>query len=327
MTAPAATSFPYRPPVSVPARRPLRWAMRALAAGGVLTVLSVPLIPVEPGQAGRAAAGVRLAAARIVGQPELQPAAIGDSLLAGSFAIEPARPFVASYGDAASALRAETCLTEAIYYEGATEPELGQRAIAQVVLNRVRHPAWPDNVCGVVYQGQERSTGCQFTFTCDGSRARAPMASLWARANRIAKAALGGAVASEVGLATHYHADYVMPYWSPTLDPAGQIGRHIFYRWRGSPGQPGAFTMRYAGREPQIPAWTGRSALPEPGEVQLAVAAAPAAGGVPLMAVGKRPLGLAAGTEAAEAPAPAAAPAPFRARPLSLATPTGDGPG
>ncbi len=334
MTA-VATSFPYRPPTPLRApRRRLQWAVRALAAGGVLALLAIPLVPVDPGHVGRAAGGVRLAAARIVGQPELQPAAIGDSLLAGSFAIEPARPFIASYGDAASALRAETCLTEAIYYEGALEPELGQRAIAQVVLNRVRHPAWPDNVCGVVFQGQERTTGCQFTFTCDGSRARAPVPSLWARANRIAKAALGGAVASEVGLATHYHADYVMPYWSSSLDPAGQIGRHMFYRWRGSPGQAGAFTMRYAGREPQIPAWAGRIAVPEQPEFQMAAAAAPAAGptGVNLLSAPRRPLGLAEPAQAADTPAPApaaaaAAPAPFRARPLNLAAPMGDGPG
>lgn len=145
----------------------------------------------------------------------------------------------AGYG---AALR---CLTQAVYYEAASEPEDGQRAVAQVVLNRVRHPAFPNTVCGVVYQGSERVTGCQFSFTCDGSLARVPSVGGWSRAERIARDALGGRVAAMVGNATHYHANYVVPYWAPTLDKAATVGAHIFYLMRGFLGSPRAFTAHY----------------------------------------------------------------------------------
>ena len=224
------------------------------------------------------------------------------------FAIAPAVPFVASYGDAASPRRAEDCLTEAIYYEGALEPEVGQRAIAQVVLNRVRHPEYPNSVCGVVFQGQHLSTGCQFTFTCDGSRARAPMPSLWRKANLVAKAALGGSVAKEVGLSTHYHADYVQPYWSHTLDQSGQIGRHIFYRWRGNAGRPEAFSSAYTGREPLVAQWAARDAE------RVDSAAAPT---MEFVGEGSAAEG-AGGVTLASARPPA--PTPFKARPLRLMT-------
>lgn len=142
----------------------------------------------------------------------------------------------------AAALR---CLTQAVYYEAASEPDEGQGAVAQVVLNRVRHPAFPNTVCGVVYQGSERVTGCQFSFTCDGSLARVPSVAGWARAERAAREALGGKVASAVGNSTHYHANYVVPYWAPTLDKAATIGAHIFYIMRGFLGSPRAFSGKY----------------------------------------------------------------------------------
>lgn len=137
------------------------------------------------------------------------------------------------------------CLTQAVYYEAASEPDEGQRAVAQVVLNRVRHPAFPNTVCGVVFQGSERVTGCQFSFTCDGSLARVPSLSGWARAERVAREALAGKVAAAVGNSTHYHASYVVPYWAPTLDKAATIGAHIFYMMRGFLGSPRAFYDRY----------------------------------------------------------------------------------
>lgn len=142
----------------------------------------------------------------------------------------------------AAALR---CLTQAIYYEAASEPADGQRAVAQVVLNRVRHPAFPNTVCGVVYQGSQRVTGCQFSFTCDGSLARIPSLGGWARAEGVARDALSGKVAAAVGNATHYHANYVVPYWAPTLDKAATIGAHIFYIMRGFLGSPRAFRSHY----------------------------------------------------------------------------------
>ncbi|MCM8558385.1 cell wall hydrolase [Sphingomicrobium sediminis] len=142
--------------------------------------------------------------------------------------------------------RAHLCLTQAIYYEAGFEPVQGRRAVAQVVLNRVKHPAFPASVCGVVYQGA-RQPVCQFSFTCDGSLNRAPAASAWARAKDIAAEALSGRVEPSVGMATHYHADYVAPKWAPMLAKVETIGTHIFYRWPGSWGRPGAFTERYIG--------------------------------------------------------------------------------
>ncbi len=162
--------------------------------------------------------------------------------------IRPMRPFVLNT-DADDAARAQRCLSQAVYYESAREPRLGQEAVAQVVLNRVRHPAYPKSVCGVVYQGAARATGCQFTFTCDGSLRWAPEPGLWAQAQAVAKRALAGHVAKNVGSATHYHASYVAPYWAPTLVKMAQVGAHIFYRWTGPWGEPPAFTGRYAGRE------------------------------------------------------------------------------
>ena len=165
--------------------------------------------------------------------------------------INPMAPFIlrASREDRAQALR---CLSQAIYYEAAREPPEGQRAVAQVVLNRVRHPAYPNSVCGVVFQGSARRTGCQFSFTCDGSLTWAPEPWLWRQVEDVASEALDGFVEEEVGSATHYHADYVAPYWAPTLVKMTQVGAHIFYRWTGPMGEPPAFTSRYVGGEKNL---------------------------------------------------------------------------
>jgi hypothetical protein len=160
-----------------------------------------------------------------------------------------ARPLLAA-GTATDRARAERCLTMAVYYEAAREPDPGQRAVAQVVLNRVAHPSYPDTVCGVVFQGSERSTGCQFTFTCDGSLARPPAALWWDRASRVAHAALTGAVFAPVGQATHYHTTQIHPYWADSLAAVTTIGAHRFYRWRGAAGQKAAFQVAYRGGEP-----------------------------------------------------------------------------
>ena len=162
-----------------------------------------------------------------------------------------ARPFF-SPGTGITHARAQECLAQAVWYEAASESEAGQRAVAQVVLNRVAHPGWPSSVCGVVYQGSERSSGCQFSFTCDGSLARRPSGAGWARAQRIASEALSGSVYAPVGLATHYHTLWINPYWAGTLDHIGTIGAHRFYRTRGASGLAGAFTSGYAGLEPVV---------------------------------------------------------------------------
>ena len=145
--------------------------------------------------------------------------------------------------------RALECMTQAIYYEAALEPTEGQQAVAQVILNRVHHPLFPKSVCGVVYQGSSQSTGCQFSFTCDGSMARAPAPTYWRRAGEVAENALAGFVMRDIGTATHYHADYVFPRWGPTMVKIGQIGAHIFYRFPGPMGQSESLRERYSGGE------------------------------------------------------------------------------
>jgi hypothetical protein len=140
------------------------------------------------------------------------------------------------------------CMTQAIYYEAANEPEAGKRGVAQVVLNRLRHPAYPNSVCGVVYEGVNARV-CQFSFTCDGSLLRAPMPRQWSESRRIAAEALDGATEPSVGTATNYHADYVVPRWAFTLGKLTQIGRHIFYRMPGRVGSELAFTDPWSGVE------------------------------------------------------------------------------
>ncbi|MCJ2179780.1 cell wall hydrolase [Novosphingobium album (ex Hu et al. 2023)] len=132
--------------------------------------------------------------------------------------------------------RALDCLANAAWYEAGND-QAGQRAVIQVVLNRLRHPAFPKSVCGVVFEGSQLTTGCQFSFTCDGSRARrTPSRSAWNAARHQAALALSGAVDEDVGSATHYHADYVTPWWSSELQPVTKIEGHIFYVWKGAFG-------------------------------------------------------------------------------------------
>jgi hypothetical protein len=148
--------------------------------------------------------------------------------------------------------RSIDCLTAAAYYEAATEGADGMRAVAQVVINRLRHPAFPKTICGVVFQGSERATGCQFTFTCDGALARTPIPSLWTQARQIAAGALKGKVYKPVGHSTHYHTNWVVPYWSGSLDKVAQVGTHLFFRWQGWWGTPGAFRGGHAGSEASL---------------------------------------------------------------------------
>jgi hypothetical protein len=173
-------------------------------------------------------------------------AAPSGALAAGSGAAE---PFVASR-DPAARVRSLECLTQAIYYEARSESEEGQRAVAQVVLNRVRHPAYPNSVCGVVFQGSHRRTGCQFSFTCLGHIGTITEPHAWERARRIAAAALSGSVFRPAGLATHYHTTAIRPYWAPSLVRQVVLGAHIFYRTPGS-GTVEAFRQAPAEWEPE----------------------------------------------------------------------------
>jgi spore germination cell wall hydrolase CwlJ-like protein len=144
----------------------------------------------------------------------------------------PAAPF--RLGGALEASRDMECLTQAVYYEARGETPAGQAAVAQVVLNRVRHPAFPKTVCGVVFQGAN-SRVCQFSFACNGAmRARVEPAA-WRRAERVAHKALSGEVMAEVGRSTHFHTTAVAPSWGPRLTRVTQVGVHIFYRFGRDP--------------------------------------------------------------------------------------------
>ncbi|RZJ98536.1 MAG: cell wall hydrolase [Brevundimonas sp.] len=155
-----------------------------------------------------------------------------------------AQPF--RLGGALEASRDLDCLTQAAYYEARGEGRDGMRAVAQVVLNRVRHPAFPKSVCGVVFQGAGRRTGCQFSFTCDGSMRGRVNRAAWDRARAVASSALSGSVYGAVGNATHFHTTGVSPQWRNSLIRVSQVGDHLFYRFGGRSGAGSAFT--YAAR-------------------------------------------------------------------------------
>jgi hypothetical protein len=187
----------------------------------------------------------------LAGLPATLRASLNDAP-APAFA-DAAPPFLAQAQSDTDASRATECLTAAVYYEARSETVDGQRAVAQVVLNRVRDRAFPHSVCGVVYQGSHRRTGCQFSFTCDGSMAyrRDPLS--WARARSVAEAALAGNVYAPVGPATFYHTSAILPWWASSLSRIGSVGAHIFYRWRGSMENALSFRASYAGVEPGMP--------------------------------------------------------------------------
>jgi spore germination cell wall hydrolase CwlJ-like protein len=192
--------------------------------------------------------------------PPQDAEAINAAIPVSNLANPSARPFKLAFSSEADRARSLECLTAAVYYEAAIEPTEGQRAVAQVVLNRVRHPAYPRSVCGVVFQGSERTTGCQFTFTCDGSLRRTPSAAGWTRAKKVAEEALDGNVYAPVGLATHYHTNWVVPYWSSSLVKAANVGTHIFYRWAGGWGRPPAFARSPLTTDPGMAAMRARAA-------------------------------------------------------------------
>jgi spore germination cell wall hydrolase CwlJ-like protein len=164
-------------------------------------------------------------------------------LLRASFG-GPFNPAVAPFRltNALESSRELECLSEAVYYEARGETPSGQAAVAQVVLNRVRHPSFPKSICGVVFQGAYTHTGCQFSFACDGSMRRSREPGAWKRAQKVATRALSGAVMTEVGAATHFHTTGVAPGWGPRLLRVAQVGMHVFYRFGGRSGAPDAFS-------------------------------------------------------------------------------------
>lgn len=219
--------------------------------------------------------------ARLPGSPDAVPAA-QLALPQGSLdprALNAAIPFIAGKIDPAPPYRfvggptdrtnARDCLALAAMAEaGPSDP--GQRAVMQVVLNRARHPAFANSVCGVVFEGAERATGCQFTFTCDGSLSRQYAPASWEAARQRADQALSGYVYRPVGNATHYHTDWVFPWWSPKLQKLAQVETHLFLRWPGYWGSVASWRKGRSAAEPSFADLLDRFARGAPAEAELA---------------------------------------------------------
>ncbi len=156
------------------------------------------------------------------------------------------KPNYAALIDPKDSARQMRCLAEAIYFESRGEPEPGQAAVAQVVLNRVRSGIFPTNICAVVYQDRNRPFACQFSFACEGKSLRIEEPGPWATATRIAQAVVSGANYNpKVAEALNYHANYVLPFWAAYLRRVDRIGNHIFYAMRGGLNwAPGALNGR-----------------------------------------------------------------------------------
>jgi len=255
--------MPLPPPPTQPglALRVLLVIIAALVivVPAVIVLRAPPVIPHHPHR--------RLAPARVVPKAELppvEPVAFEDMSMDEARAFNAsipfvdgpnpvARPFIFA-GSEEQRARARDCLAVAMLYEAGDDP-IGQRAVAQVIVNRARHPAFPKTICGVVFQGSERSTGCQFSFTCDDAMNRHHFAdAAWVRARALATAVLDGAVFRQVGYATHYHTDWVVPYWQASLDKIVAVHTHLFFRWTGWWGTPAAFARGISSEEPVIPA-------------------------------------------------------------------------
>jgi hypothetical protein len=169
------------------------------------------------------------------GAAALDPAFLQRAVYRSGPAFQASAPYAA--GDPASSGHDLDCLTAAIYYEARGEPDAGQAAVAQVVLNRVSNPHFPKSVCGVVYQGVGSRT-CQFTFACDGSMNRRTEAEAWDHARDVAQRALGGYVMPDVGHAVSYHTVALGNLWSRTMVQIARVGQHIFYGFMGRAADP-----------------------------------------------------------------------------------------
>jgi spore germination cell wall hydrolase CwlJ-like protein len=172
-------------------------------------------------------------------QPDLTPIEVSSfagATLALGRELRGSRPDYAASINPEKLDREKRCLAEAVYFESRSEPEQGQAAVAQVVLNRVQSGLYPSTICGVVYQNRSHYKACQFSFACEGRSLRITERESWATAVRIASEVMDGRTyISEVGRSTHYHTDYVHPRWARALTKMDVIGRHIFYKLK--PGQ------------------------------------------------------------------------------------------
>jgi hypothetical protein len=269
---------------------------RMLLGLAAVTSLASLTLPSRSGPTGRGVGEMTGAPqlASLASLPKPEPLLFAPLAADKARLINAAIPFAASVGPASRSFsfsgtpesrgRAVDCLASAMIYEAGGD-ERGQRAVAQVILNRTRHPAYPASVCGVVFQGSERSTGCQFTFTCDGAMLGQPSLAAMTTARARAASMLDGSVDKDVGLATHYHTDWVHPVWSAELEKIAQVDTHLFFRWKGSWGGPGALRQRYSSDEPAIAKLAAISPVHRAGlDPQVAALAMAAAAG-PGMAV------------------------------------------
>lgn len=222
----------------------LWFGLRALAGDAMEVQRHVAELDSLPGRPGEAPVLAAQMPAIAPDDARARNAAI--AFFAGK--LDPAPPFRFS-GSPQDQSRAVECLALAAMAE-AGPSDIGQRAVIQVVLNRVRHPAFAKTVCGVVFEGSERRTGCQFSFTCDGSLARRYSANAWQVARLRAGEMLAGKVYAPVSNATHYHTDWVHPYWSPKLVKLARVETHLFFRWPGYWGSDKALRTPYLGNEP-----------------------------------------------------------------------------
>jgi hypothetical protein len=186
-------------------------------------------------------------------------------------AFDASAPF--QFAGVADSSRDVDCLTAAVYYEARGETAAGQAAVAQVVLNRVRHPAFPKTVCGVVYQGVGSGT-CQFSFACDGAADRRREPAAWARARSVAQQALNGYVMAGVGHATHFHLASLGVAWSGQMIRIAQVGQHVFYAFGGRHSALAARAVSVSDPAPDAPP-PGPPA--DGGAIEVAVAAEPPA--------------------------------------------------
>ncbi len=189
------------------------------------------------GAAAWAVAGLVVVADLTSGKPVAEPElarfekAVDAPTIYGSAAEDQNAEIETSFTEAAAELKSEAhCLAQAIYHEARSETYAGQLAVAEVVMNRVSSRRYPNSVCGVVFQGHKRRTGCQFTFTCDGSLKHGEHGVPWAQSQKLAWKVMFGLHENVSDSATHYHAVYVNPVWAKRLVRTVKIGRHIFYR-------------------------------------------------------------------------------------------------
>jgi hypothetical protein len=207
-------------------------------AGGITTMRdgATPSVARASVLAASTPVAINWAPVEIAAAPVSLPAGHGLTAIGKDNDQASSRPRFADLVDPGAKAREAKCLAEAVYFEARSEPEAGQSAVAQVILNRVKSSLYPSTICGVVYQNRHRHLACQFTFACEGKSLRINDQVSWRRAVRVSDAVLEGETYLEtVGGATHYHADYVNPRWASRLKRKDVIGRHIFYQLR--PGQ------------------------------------------------------------------------------------------